>query len=168
MNRLYPYVGPAEIRARCSSTRGTLITSVSDFRNWLHDTAQIPGRDGWIAVTFVIDQEGRLRVADRHSEHVACAGGEPVRSAGEMFLAIADERIEVMAASNQSSGYCPEPESWPAVAAALDSIGVAHPGRFTDEIVFRRCLGCGERNIVKDGWFVCGSCGTELPADWNF
>jgi hypothetical protein len=70
--------------------------------------------------------------------------------------------------TNQSTGYCPEPESWPAVATALDRIGVAHPGRFTQEIVFRRCTACGERNVVKDGWYVCGSCGADLPADWNF
>lgn len=52
--------------------------------------------------------------------------------------------------------------------AALEGIGVPHPGRFTTEAVFRRCPGCGERNIVKDGWFVCGCCGSELPAAWNF
>ena len=22
--------------------------------------------------------------------------------------------------------------------------------------------------MVKDGWFVCGVCGAELPAAWNF
>lgn len=70
--------------------------------------------------------------------------------------------------SNQSTGFCPEPESWPAVAAALDRIGVRHPGRFTTEVVFRRCEKCGERNVVKDDWFACGLCGAELPMGWNF
>jgi hypothetical protein len=51
---------------------------------------------------------------------------------------------------------------------ALDRIGVPHPGRFTTEMVFRRCRKCGERNVVKDGWFACGVCGAELPAEWNF
>ncbi len=32
----------------------------------------------------------------------------------------------------------------------------------------RRCLACGQRNIVKDDWFVCGVCGKDLPAAWNF
>jgi len=36
------------------------------------------------------------------------------------------------------------------------------------EIIFRRCPACGERNIVKDDSFTCGSCGADLPADWNF
>jgi len=54
------------------------------------------------------------------------------------------------------------------VAAALDRIDVIHPGRFTTAIMFRRCGKCGERNIVRDEWFVCGLCGTELPAEWNF
>ena len=70
--------------------------------------------------------------------------------------------------SNQSTGYCPEPESWPAVAAALGRIGVRHPGQFTTEVVFRRCVKCGERNVVKGGWFVCGVCEAELPQQWNF
>lgn len=32
----------------------------------------------------------------------------------------------------------------------------------------RLCLGCGERNLVKDDWFECAMCGAELPALWNF
>jgi hypothetical protein len=36
------------------------------------------------------------------------------------------------------------------------------------EIMFRRCEKCGERNVVKEGWFVCGVCRTDLPAKWNF
>jgi hypothetical protein len=120
------------------------------------------------AATFVIDCQGDLLLPDRRSEHVACAGGGPVLSAGEMFLLVRGDGVEVVEISNQSTGYCPEPESWPAVVSALDRIGVAHPGRFTAEIVFRRCEACGERNVVRDGWFVCGVCGAELPAEWNF
>jgi hypothetical protein len=91
-----------------------------------------------------------------------------VLSAGELYFLVRDEGVEVAEASNQSTGYCPEPASWPAVAAALERIGVAHPGRFTVEVVFRRCETCGERNVVKDGWFVCGVYGAELPGEWNF
>lgn len=50
------------------------------------------------------------------------------------------------------------------MAAALDRTGVPHPGRFTTEVVFRRCERCGERNVVKDAWFVCAVGGEELPA----
>jgi hypothetical protein len=75
--------------------------------------------------TFVIDLNGDLLVADRRSEHVACAGGGPVLSAGEMFFLVEEDRVEVTDVSNQSTGYCPEPSSWPGVAAALDRIGSA-------------------------------------------
>jgi hypothetical protein len=71
-------------------------------------------------------------------------------------------------ATNQSTGYCPEPESWPVVAAALDRIGVPHPSRFTQEVVFRRCPACGERNVVKNGWYWCGLCDGEPPTTWDF
>jgi hypothetical protein len=91
-----------------------------------------------------------------------------VLSAGEMFFLVRDGGIEVAEVSNHSTGYCPEPESWPTVATALDRIGVRHSGRFTTEVVFRLCERCGERNVVKDGWFACGACGEELPATWNF
>src|SRR6185503_7650273 len=118
------------------------------------------------AATFVVDREGVLRLADRRSEHVACAGGEEVLSAGEIFFA--GRGAEVVEVSNLSTGYCPEPSSWPAVAHALESAGIAHPGRFTAEMIFRRCTACGERNLVKDEVFVCAICDADLPGAWNF
>lgn len=167
--RLYPYVGPAEIKARVVGRPvGTRIKSAADLLVRINDTDQRRGPDGLVAATFVIDARGDLLVADRRSEHVACAGGGPVLSAGEMFFGVEGDRVEVAEVSNQSTGFCPEPESWPAVAAALDRIGIAHPGRFTTEVVFRRCTACGERNVVRDGWFPCGVCGADLPAEWNF
>jgi hypothetical protein len=169
MPRLYHYVGPAEIKARASgSPGGTRITSISNLLAWARGTGQLPGPDGLVAATFVVDAQGDLLLADRRAEHVACAGGGPVLSAGEMFFRSAGGRIEVAEVSNQSTGYCPESESWPVVAAALERAEVPHPGRFTTEVVFRRCEGCGERSVVKDGWFVCGACGAELPELWNF
>jgi hypothetical protein len=169
MPRLYSYVGPAAIKARVAGRPGgTRIKTAADLLAWVRGTGGRPGPDGLVAATFVIDEAGELLLADRRSEHVACAGGGPVRSAGEVFLLVEGDGVAVAEASNQSTGYCPEPESWPAVAAALDRIGVAHPGGFTSEIVFRRCEKCGERNVVRDGWFVCGVCGAGLPAAWNF
>ena len=91
-----------------------------------------------------------------------------MRSAGEMFFLLTAAGVQVAEVSNQSTGFCPEPESWPAVAVALDRLGVPHPGRFTTEVLFRRCEQCGERNVVRDGWFVCGVCGADLPERWNF
>ncbi|MEU7874786.1 hypothetical protein [Dactylosporangium sp. NPDC049140] len=67
----------------------------------------------------------------------------------------------------RSTGYCPDPESWPAVGEALDRIGVRHPDDFTDKVTFRRCPACGERNVVRDNDFM-HQCGSALPAQWNF
>jgi hypothetical protein len=165
--RLYRYVGPEAIRSRAASAPGgTPISSQEDLRAWL-DGQKGSRSVGQVAATFVIDQTGSLRLADRCSEHVACAAGGPVLSAGEMFF-LSAEMIIVEGVSNLSTGYCPEHVSWGAVARALDEIGVDHPGRFTTEIVFRRCPECGERNVVKDGWFACEVCGGGLPEFWNF
>ncbi|MFB7053279.1 hypothetical protein ACFCXT_09075 [Streptomyces vinaceus] len=38
---------------------------------------------------------------------------------------------------------------------------------FTHEVVFRRCPGCQEHNIVREDDFVCVFCGSDLPAAWN-
>ncbi len=169
MRKLYSYIGPEAIRTRAISTPGgTAILSARDLVEWVNANGQTGSADGLIPLTFVVDETGILRVADRSSEHVACAGGGPVLAAGELFLALSPTGPEVREASNQSTGFCPEPESWPALAAALDRAGIPHPGRFTLAVVFRRCPRCGERNVVKDGWFICGVCGADLPAEWNF
>jgi hypothetical protein len=167
--RLYRYVGPDAVRARSGGgPSGAPIRSVRDLRAWTERARHAPGDGGLVAATFVIDAAGELLLANRRSEHVACAGGGPVLSAGEMFFLVQSDLIEAVEVSNQSTGYCPEPESWPAVAAALERLGITHPGRFTLAVVFRRCERCGERNVVKDGWFVCAVCGAELPVEWNF
>jgi hypothetical protein len=118
--------------------------------------------------TFVVDRGGTLRLAPRRSEHVACAGGQPVLAAGELRLTVAASgALSVHTITNQSTGYCPEPECWPAVAAALVSAGIAPPAGFTHAFIFRRCEACAQINIVKEAWFVCASCDGELPLTWN-
>jgi hypothetical protein len=169
MVKLYQYIGPAEIRKRFSNALpGVRIEAVADLESWIQSTRQQPSLTGMLPLTFVIDEEGILRVGDRRSEHVACSGGRPVFSAGEMFFRVTANGPELVEVSNQSTGFCPEPKSWPAVATALDRLGIRHPNGFTQEVIFRRCQACGERNVVKDDWFICGLCGAELPADWNF
>lgn len=169
MIKLYRYLGPADIKARVfGSAAGTRISSSADLLMWVRSSNQRPGTDGLVAATFAIDTVGDFLVADRRSEHVACAGGGPVLSAGEVFFLVESGRVEVAEITNLSTGYCPEPGSWGAVAAALSRAGVAHPGEFTTEVVFRRCEHCGERNVVRDAWFICGVCGADLPGDWNF
>jgi hypothetical protein len=160
--KLYSYVGPAAIKARAGiNSGGCVIETLATLESWLaaHRLAES------ITATFVIDSAGKLRLADRRSEHVVCAGGMSVYAAGEMTFDVA--RLAVVEVTNQSTGYCPEPESWPAVAAALDGIGVEHPGGYTTKLQFRRCPKCSETNIVKDNWFRCAVCGAALPDAWN-
>jgi hypothetical protein len=108
-----------------------------------------------------------LRVAPRRSEHVACAGGRPVLSAGEITFALAGRSVGVAEVSNQSTGYCPEPESWPAVEAALRRAGLEPPDGFSPACVFRRCEECGTVCLVKGGAFECAACGAGLPSKYN-
>jgi hypothetical protein len=167
--KLYQYVGPPNIASTIARLpTGQKIDSADDLGAWFQQTDQKPNRAGRIVVTFVVDDASSLRVADRGSEHIACSGGRSVRSAGEMFFGVAKDGWRVAEVTNQSTGFSPEPESWPAVAGALKRASIPHPGRFTQEIIFRRCPACGERNVVKDGWVVCGLCGADLPAVWNF
>jgi hypothetical protein len=119
-------------------------------------------------LTYVVSLAGVLLVAPRNSEHVACAGGEPVLAAGEIsFTRDRDHVCRVDQVTNQSTGYCPEPSCWPAVAAALDAAGIRHGDGFTTEFTFRRCPECDAVNLVKEEVFLCDLCGADLPADWN-
>ena len=93
-------------------------------------------------------------------------GREPVLSAGEITFAIG-RAVEVTDVSNQSTGYCPEPESWPAVAQALSRASLATPNGFTLSCVFRRCTNCGSVMLVKDSVFKCDICGEGLPEVYN-
>lgn len=165
--RHHPYVGPSDIRetALAHSPPGAVIHTIADLANWIDQDASNKAPDGSLVATFVVGVDGTLALAPRHSEHVACSGGVPVLSAGEMTFT-AD--LDVVEVTNQSTGFCPEPTSWPTVASALDEIEVTHPGRFTVEIVFRRCPRCSETNIVKDNWYVCALCEADLPTAWNY
>jgi hypothetical protein len=141
----YHYVGPSALRDR----PGPVIAAPLD-----------PDEP----CTFVVTLDGDLRLAPRRSEHVALAAGQDVLAAGEMTFTAG----RVVAVTNQSTGYCPDPDSWPAVAQALDRRGIPHPGGFTDWLVFRRCETCGERNVVRDNDFTCALCDGPLPHHWNF
>lgn len=166
--RLYRYVGPADLlRGTVAQAGGTRIATIADLDAWVRETVPAPGATGLFAATFVIDAAGNLRLAARHSEHVACAEARPVRSAGEMFFLRRGAEWEVAELSNQSTGYCPEPESWPHVRRALTSIPLAHPGGFTYACLFRRCPRCDQLNIIKDMLYECGACGAPLPTRWN-
>lgn len=167
--KLYKYVGSNEIQQKVAGFPiGLRIESVVDLKTWIYQNRQKPNEWGLIAATFVVDYEGYLRIADRHSEHIACAGGEPVFSAGEIFFSYGDRGLEVTEISNQSTGFCPEPKSWLQVAKSLDRIPIPHPGKFTVEFIFRRCPACGQINLVKNQLLFCNVCGIDLPTIWNF
>ncbi|WP_327001218.1 TFIIB-type zinc ribbon-containing protein [Dactylosporangium sp. NBC_01737] len=159
--RRYRYVGPADLLEQVPAVDAVTVDTPEALHRWL---AGRDRRDLAEPVTFVVAPDGLLRLAPRRSEHVTLAGGQDVLAAGEM--AFAGGRVAEV--TNQSTGYCPDPDCWPAVAAALDRAGVPHPGGFTDRVVFRRCPACGERNVVRDGDFTCALCGGRLPARWNF
>ncbi len=125
--RTYQYVGPNEIReAARRQPAGARILSLGDLQVWLGtaDTDRMP--DGACVATFVISIDHNLLLAPRRTEHVACASGDPVLSVGEITI---DQDLIVTEITNQSTGYCPEPESWDAVETALDRVGVTHTGR---------------------------------------
>ncbi|WP_436772372.1 hypothetical protein [Yinghuangia sp. YIM S09857] len=164
--RLFAYVGPPVlvVSAR-SQPPGTSIRSRAELSAWLGSRPSAEWREPF---TYTVDAEGVLRLAPRRSEHVACAGGEPVGAAGEMAFVPTADGWEVDEFGNLSTGYCPDLDCQALVVAVLGAIGVPHPAVFTHPIVFRRCPGCGERNIVRDGDFTCALCDAALPEVWNF
>jgi hypothetical protein len=169
MRSIYWYVGPKKIAERTPpAPAGMRVESPEDVCHWIRQTGQDLDAAGSVTATFIIDEAGWLRIADRRSEHVACAGGSPVRSAGEMTFTVSRSRVSVTWVTNQSTGYCPEADSWPAAEMALVRAGIAGPVGFSQAFDFRRCPRCGSINIVKDGVFECGACSTPLPEEWNF
>ncbi|MFE4449266.1 hypothetical protein [Streptomyces sp. NPDC056796] len=163
--RSYRYVGPGELETAVRpGSGGHRIGSAADFGSWIDDRSAAELAEPF---TFVIGTDGVLRLAPRRSEHVACAGGDRVLSAGEISFARESGRWTVGEVSNQSTGYCPDVTSWPAVAGALDDAEIGRPSGFTYGVVFRRCPRCQEHNIVREDDFVCVFCGGDLPEAWN-
>lgn len=165
MRRSYEYVGDPAIRERAlREPGGARIESAAGLAQWIAEepTAR---REG---ATFVVTVDGALWLAPRRSEHVGCARGAPVLAAGELRFVVQPrgakhEAARVCEASNQSTGYCPEPDSFAALASALDAIGVARPAAWTHVFVFRRCPRCAQLALVKDAVFECVVCGAPLP-----
>lgn len=163
--RSYGYVGPVELKAAVRpGSGGYRIGSAADFYGWIAERSAAELAEPF---TFVVGADGVLRLAPRRGEHVACAGGAMVLSAGEIGFVREGDRWAVSEVSNQSTGYCPDIGSWWAVAQALDDVGLGRPSGFTHEVVFRRCPDCQEHNIVREDDFVCVFCGSDLPEMWN-
>lgn len=164
-HRAYRYVGPWAVRASAAGAPGgTPVRTAEDLAAWM---VSRPAGELAEPFTYVVDPAGVLLLAPRRSEHIACASGERVLGAGEIGFDRAGGRWTVEQVSNQSTGYCPDVVSWPAVAEALDRLGIDRPDGFTHAVVFRRCTACGECGVVRDGHFVCVFCDAELPPGWN-
>ncbi|MCI0705007.1 MAG: hypothetical protein L0241_28440 [Planctomycetia bacterium] len=103
---LYHYVGSRTIAERSALVAGgTPIMSPEDVVRWMKATGLSANTSSEITVTFVVSEEETLLIADRHSEHVACAGGKPVLAAGELTFALAGNRVSVTRGSNHT-GSC--------------------------------------------------------------
>jgi hypothetical protein len=162
---MFEYVGFEEIRLMVAEfPRGTKIESIADLKHWVRATGDRSMFDRQLIVaTFVIDLDGNLLLADRHSEHVACAGGAAVLAAGEIFITWDGDILEISDITNQSTGYCPDLDSWQYVESALSKIQIDRPLGFTMEFIFRRCDSCDRINIIKNELFVCAVCDSPLP-----
>jgi hypothetical protein len=164
----YRHLNPSGIEARPPHSTRRKILAHRDVLDWRRGTGQPLDEDRRFTVTFIVDVEGWLWIADRHSEHYACAAGGDVLSAGEMTFELQTDAMTAVEITNQSLGYCPEPESWPSVENALNRAGMSHPGGFTTTFIFRRCETRGAKNLVKDDWYCCALCNADLPWQWNF
>ncbi|KOY55055.1 hypothetical protein [Streptomyces sp. XY332] len=163
--RGYRYVGPVELKAVVRPGSGRCrISSAAEFGGCIAERSAAELAEPF---TFVVGTDGVLRLVLRRSEHVACAGGAVVLSAGEIGFVREADWWAVSEVSNQSTGYCPDVTSWSEVARALCDVGPGRPSGFTHEVVFRRCPGCQEHNIVREDDFVCVFCGSDLPQTWH-
>jgi hypothetical protein len=158
---LYRYVGPESVRLRAlTEPAGTPIRTAAD-------VAEFARRERTFAsegASFIVDGAGTLHLAPRRSEHVGCASGRDVLAAGELSMALVRGRWTVTECSNQSTGYCPEPSCFEALAAALDALAIARPAAWTQALLIRRCDSCAQIQVIKEEVFECAVCGHPLAA----
>ena len=169
MPRTFRYVGPADLLALVSQAPDAYVRHIcgaADVRAWVKETGQALGPDKTVIATYIVDTEGRLWVGERRMEHVVVARGRPVLMAGEIIFSL-EGTPEVLEASNQSTGYCPQPAGWAHLRAALQAAGIAHPEALTRAFEFRRCEKCKTLNLVKDDGLYCAVCDSPLPQEWN-
>jgi len=164
----YFYVGPAEIKTRIHKKyEGNKIKQIKDLQKWIKASNQ-KITNGELIATFIINEQKELVVSDRHSEHVVCAGGKNVLSAGEITFSFEKKEIYISEITNQSTGYCPKPTSWEIVEIVLNKLNVAYPKYFTSAFEFRRCLNCQTKNLIKEEIYECAVCNADLDIEWNF
>ncbi len=167
--QLYSYVGSQEIINSVDfNFTGYKISKCEDITNWIKKTSQELVNNTVIA-TFIINGNHQLVISDRHSEHVLCAGGKKVVSAGEISFFFEDKQtVLISEITNQSTGYCPKPESWEYVDKVLSKIEIDYPSHFTLSFDFRLCNYCKSINLIKEHIFECQVCDNKLDLEWNF
>ena len=165
--KLYKYVGSPDFIPKGEFPKRTHLESVDIVGSWMIDHRDELDIEECIAATYVIDSGGLFWIADRSSEHVACARVGEVLSAGEVFFSGINEVPYIDRITNQSTGYCPEPLSWHAVTESLSSVGIIFPSEFDPAFEFRHCEKCDTLNIVKDEYYTCMSCYEDLPEIYN-
>jgi hypothetical protein len=168
-HKKYNYVGSVELLELLHDPSERINISISENLEKLFGDLNKSKKQTRVAVfTFIVDKNGDLWLADRHSEHVVCARGEKVLAAGEITLEIDRHIFEIIAITNQSTGYCPEPSSWTALAQTLQSLEVKFPNYWTTVFDFRRCSQCSTISIVKQDVYECAVCENFLSKEWNF
>ncbi len=146
---------------------GVMINRAKDVIDWIEAGEPVRSPSGEVIAAYVVTRRKQLRLADRHAEHVVCAGGDKVLAAGEISFVLDQGRLSVAEVTNQSTDYCPEPACWKYVARSLKKAGIEPPDGFTAAYVFRRCEHCNTLNLVKDEWYVCAVCDQDLSRKWN-
>ncbi|MEM7010621.1 MAG: hypothetical protein AAF585_03975 [Verrucomicrobiota bacterium] len=165
--REYKYIGNPDFIPKGEFPPRMQLNGEESLASWMNEHRDEMDLEACVPATFVVDADGLFWIADRGSEHVACARLGAVRSAGEVFFGGLDSDPHIHRITNQSTGYCPEPGSWVAVDQALETAKIAYPSGFEPAFEFRRCDQCAALAIVKDAEFFCLLCGAELSAHWN-
>lgn len=168
MAKLFSYVGPEEIKKKIHPEfEGYSIRNKKDILDWIKLMRQTFQHHKLI-VTYIIDKHRVLKISDRCSEHVVCAGGQKVLAAGELTFMQEKGNLWISGISNQSTGYCPIIESWETVNCTLARLGIAYPKSFTRAFEFRYCYACASINLIKDDVYECVICEEDLDVEWNF
>ena len=165
--REYEYIGSLDFIPKGEFPSRTQVDGADTLAQWMTEHRDELDMDECIPATFVVDTDGAFWIADRGSEHVACARLGRVLSAGEAFFTGLGSTPSIYRITNQSTGYCPEPDSWGSVQNALSKTRIEFPNGFEPPFEFRRCPGCGTLAIVKEEEFTCLMCGSDLPREWN-
>jgi hypothetical protein len=165
--REYQYIGSVDFIPTGEFPPRTQVDGADTVAKWMAAHRDQVDIEECIPATFIVDTDGSFWIADRGSEHVACARLGSVLSAGEVFFTLLGSTPSIYRITNQSTGYCPEPDSWKSVEVALSKTGIEFPYGFEPPFEFRRCTGCGTLAIVKEEVFTCLMCGTDLPHHWN-